>query len=520
MTDDYVVGAVIGEGLMGPRHAGRYRPSGHPVALEEVPPTLLDRSGFVERLALAARRAAEVTESHVVAVYDLVQLGQRLYVVTELVRGRSLAALLGTDGALPLPAALLAVDSVLAGLEQIHQAGLSHGDVCPEVIVITPAGRVRLTELGVAAVLAAEPELLSWPEVQPPEAGAPSPTADLYATGALLRELVSGMRPDQGGEWKGPGRLVRLITRSLAVTPAERFASAADFRHELGGAAAELLGAGWRVQSDLAARATRPLGPQTPRRRPERSAMAGAPDIPAVAAPLALSTAEAPEAVAGAAPPRLVALPSSTVGPGAMEPPAAMPAAAPDAPPPPAEAVPDHFGATALAPGPWPPPGSGGGRGIGPPLPGAARRHWGRRLAIALLALLVLAAAAAAGAVVLLTPPAAAPSSTGPLRVGSDVRLSVQPGATGGCNTTFTFTATGTVSGAGTLTYRWVKSTAGSSPVYDQYSVTITRNETSFRFSTSLQVTGTVTLDGTVTFQVLSPQARAQTQTIHYACTH
>lgn len=264
MSEDYVVGAAIGDGLMGSRYAGRYRPSGHPVALEQVPRALSGRPEFVDRLARAGKAAYGVTKSHVVAVYDLVRLGPDLYVVTELVRARRLTALLGAERSLPLPAALTIANSVLAGLEEIHRAGLSHGDVSPDVVVITPAGGVRITELGVAAVLAADPTVSGCPALEPPEGDAPSQAADLYAGGALLRELVSGLRPEQAGPWAGPGSLEPLVMRSLAPAPADRFPTAGAFRQELQSAAAALLGSGWRVQSDLAARVSRPLGPQAP----------------------------------------------------------------------------------------------------------------------------------------------------------------------------------------------------------------------------------------------------------------
>jgi hypothetical protein len=50
--------------------------------------------------------------------------------------------------------------------------------------------------------------------------------------------------------------------------------------------------------------------------------------------------------------------------------------------------------------------------------------------------------------------------------------------------------------------------------------VTIPSTDTTFRFTTPFQLTGPATLDATVTFQVLSPQARTASQTIHYVCTH
>ena len=529
MSEDYIVGAAIGDGLMGPRYAGRYRPSGHPVALELVPRPLSDRPEFVDRLARAGKAAHGVTESHVVAVYDLVRLGPNLYVVTELVRARRLAALLGAERSLPVPAALTVTDSVLAGLEEIHRAGLSHGDVSPDVVVITPAGGVRITELGVAAVLAADPTITGCPALEPPEGDAPSPAADLYGAGALLRELVSGLRPEQAGPWPGPGRLEPLVSRSLAPSPAHRFPTAGAFRQELQAAAAALLGTGWRVQSDLAIRVSRPLGPQAPRRRSDRTvvvARAGGPAAPAPAGPAA-ATSEGPS---GGSPP---APADESPRPGAPLPAPPIPqparlaepeevaaesgdaeALAPEPPPPPA---PELVGADAFRPPLGSSPVAAGGGGASSR--GAPRRHRRRGLAIALAALIVVAAAAAAWLVVLSpTPPAR--TTPAPLAIGNDVHLTVQPGKSGGCGTTFSFTATGTVSGAGTLTYRWVKSIAGSAPIYYQYSLAITTRESSFSFPTSLQITGPADLSATVTFEVISPRARSAAETIQYTCAH
>jgi serine/threonine-protein kinase len=521
MSEDYVVGAAIGDGLMGPRYAGRYRPSGHPVALEQVPRPLSDRPEFVDRLARAGKAAHGLTESHVVAVYDLVRLGSSLYVVTELVRARRLAALLGPERSLPLPAALTITDSVLAGLDEIHRAGLNHGDVSPDVIVITPAGGVRMTELGVAAVLAADPAIPGCPAVEPPEGGAPSQAADLYGAGALLRELVSGLRPEQAGRWTGPDSLEALVSRALAAEPAQRFPTAGAFRQELQRAAAALLGTGWRVESDLAVRVTRPLGAQAPRRRSERTVLLAGGE-PAPPAPVDVpGTAAAEDASAGAPLPEPPAPGPAPLGePGDEAPVAAamgVPAEAPEPEPPPpppgpGPVGPDPFGA-AIAPS---------AVVAGGPVAssrGAPRRRRRRGLVIALVVLILVAAAAAAWLVVL-SPTPTAKSTPAPLTVGNGVHLTVRPGQSGGCDTTFSFTATGTVTGAGTLTYRWVKSLAGSPPIYDQYALAITAHESSFSFTTPLQLTGPASLEATVTFEVLSPQARSAVETIHYSCAH
>jgi hypothetical protein len=158
-------------------------------------------------------------------------------------------------------------------------------------------------------------------------------------------------------------------------------------------------------------------------------------------------------------------------------------------------------------------PGAGAPGGRARP-PRRRRRH---RWIWLLAGLVVVAALVAAGAVILLQPPAA--TRAHPLAVGDDVRLAVRPGSTAGCGTTFTFTATGSLSGSGTLTYQWVRSTVGESPTFSKFSVTIS-SDSSFRFTTPIQLTGPATIDATVTFQVLSPQARTASQTIHYVCTH
>jgi hypothetical protein len=332
------------------------------------------------------------------------------------------------------------------------------------------------------------------------------------------------MRPEESGEVRGPETLVRLVNRSLAGVPEVRFTTATDFRLELETVATQLLGPGWRVQSDLAARATRSLGPQPPRSRLGHTvtvSLAGEPPPPPA---LSVTPADPPS---GNPPPATpLTDPGTATAPTAESRPL-NPAPAGDAvaaqPGPATPFDPEPFAAPEGSQLSEPGAGSPGG-GARPPRR-RRRRRWIWLLA-GLAGLVVVAAAVAAGAVVLLQPPAATPAPTTagahPLAVGDDVRLTVQPGTTAGCGTTFTFTATGSVSGSGTLTYQWVRSAAGGSPTFTQLSEPIS-SDSSFRLTTPIQLTGPATIDDTtitVTFQVLSPQARTASQTIHYVCTH
>lgn len=481
MSSDYVVGAVLADGLIGPRFAGRYRPSGHPVALEEIPHALLNRPEFVQELGLAGRQAAQISDPHIVAVHDLVRIDSRLYLVTDLGRGRSLAAMLGAEPALPLPSALVVADSVLAALDVAHRGAVVHGDVCPDCVIVDRDGTVRLAELGLAAALAADGRMEGWPAVAPPEGGVPSAAGDLYACGALLRELATGLRPEQAGPAARPVAVEVLIARAVAPAASERFESASEFRAELRQVAADVLGPGWEAQSDLAARVARPLGPQFHRPRLGRSV--------------------------------------AVVHPGGDElAPTSDPGQAAWPPVPPA-------GEDFLTGSPFPAPGAWATGSVAepsfrrltpgpqPPIRMSRRRRW-PVVAVLVTALLVAVAAVA----VLVGPFAGLTTDTGPLRVGDNVGLTVQPSGSGGCDTTFTFTATGSVSGTGTLLYRWEQDQAGMTTEYAEYSVAIGSGDGSFRLTRAWRFTDTGTAQATMTFRVLSPQARVESQTFRYSC--
>ncbi len=103
--------------------------------------------------------------------------------------------------------------------------------------------------------------------------------------------------------------------------------------------------------------------------------------------------------------------------------------------------------------------------------------------------------------------------NTVPLQANNDVALAVSP-AQGGCDTAFQFTATGSLSGTGTLTYRWERSDGQET---DDIPVAIT-NQGSFRFTIAWRVIGHQVLNGTMTFRVVSPTPRVVHQAIAYNC--
>jgi hypothetical protein len=144
-----------------------------------------------------------------------------------------------------------------------------------------------------------------------------------------------------------------------------------------------------------------------------------------------------------------------------------------------------------------------------------ASRHRPRRRAILILlgALLVLAAAATA-AVLLLGGSGGRVSPSTPLVVGSDATVVVNP-ATGGCNTTFGFVGQGSLSGTGTLVYRWEQSDGQAT---SDTSLPITSSEGAFELTEAWRLQGSQTVNGAMTLHILRPLDRRISRSFRYSC--
>jgi hypothetical protein len=140
------------------------------------------------------------------------------------------------------------------------------------------------------------------------------------------------------------------------------------------------------------------------------------------------------------------------------------------------------------------------------------RRRRRRALVIAALALVAIGAGVTAGLVFL--GGHGGPVHTGPLTLGSDAALTVSP-ATGRCNTTFTFIGRGSLTGTGTLRYRWEQSDGQST---SDTALPITSDEGAFQLTQAWRLQGSQTVEGTMTLHILSPVDRRLHQSFHYAC--
>jgi beta-lactam-binding protein with PASTA domain len=177
------------------------------VALKVMHADLARDAEFVDRFIGEAKSVARLSHQNIVAVYDQGSDGHSLYLAMEYVPGPTLRALLRERRWLPWPEALALMEPILAALAAAHQAGIVHRDVKPENVLISPDGRVKVVDFGLARASAAVGNtragviIGSVAYIAPEQVtGAPTDArTDVYSAGIMLFEMLTGRQP-YGGE--------------------------------------------------------------------------------------------------------------------------------------------------------------------------------------------------------------------------------------------------------------------------------------------------------------------------------
>jgi serine/threonine-protein kinase len=206
----YRVGPVLARGGMSTVYRGTDTRLERPVAIKVMAPRLAADPAFLQRFEREARAAARLHHPGVVAVHDQgvdsSSAGDCAFLVMELVEGGTLRDLLRQHGRLPVPLALSVADMVLSALAAAHWEGLVHRDIKPENVLIGSGGVVKVADFGLVRAAAEASSstgdvILGTVAYLSPEqvaTGTADARSDVYATGVMLFEMLTGAPPYTG----------------------------------------------------------------------------------------------------------------------------------------------------------------------------------------------------------------------------------------------------------------------------------------------------------------------------------
>jgi serine/threonine-protein kinase len=203
----YRIHGRIARGGMSTVYAGVDERLDRSVAVKVMTSALSADPAFSDRFTREARTVAKLTHPNVVAVYDQGEDDGHVFLVMELVRGRTLRELIREYGRVTPAQAVAIMEPVLAALAAAHRAGMVHRDVKPENILIAEDGTIKVADFGLARAVEADVSstrtglMMGTVAYCAPEQishGYADQRSDVYAAGIVLFELLTGAAPYVG----------------------------------------------------------------------------------------------------------------------------------------------------------------------------------------------------------------------------------------------------------------------------------------------------------------------------------
>lgn len=269
----YKLKKLLGRGGMGAVYLAEDTRLKRLVAVKILSPALAEDKQSAARFRQEARHASALSHPNIAHIYEFGEASGHLFLAMEYVEGRTVRELI-REKALNTPLALSIAKQIALALISTHERGVVHRDIKPENIIVRGDGLIKVLDFGLAKLDEPKMETLatatgdalpsqiytqagmilgtvgymSPEQIRGKELGA---TTDLWSTGVVLFEMMTGERPFQGetpsdvqaailkdeplaiGEPAGASGISRILKKALTKNVAERYRSAAEFAEDI-----------------------------------------------------------------------------------------------------------------------------------------------------------------------------------------------------------------------------------------------------------------------------------------------
>jgi serine/threonine protein kinase len=265
----YELTGVLGRGGMATVYRAKHINLKKPVAIKILPSRVAHDPAAVARFQREMEAVGQLDHPNIVRATDAGQIDDAYYLVMELVEGEDLGKLVARLGRVPIPEACELIRQAAVGLQHAHEHGLVHRDIKPSNLMLTPQGRIKILDMGLARLrgrqhadgeLTATGAVMGTADYMAPEQGTDTHSvdirADLYSLGCTLYQLLAGQPPFAGSEFNtpikkiraharapipsirdavpgAPDALVEVLTRLMAKWPGQRYATPGELARAL-----------------------------------------------------------------------------------------------------------------------------------------------------------------------------------------------------------------------------------------------------------------------------------------------
>ncbi|HEY5002423.1 MAG TPA: protein kinase, partial [Ktedonobacteraceae bacterium] len=209
LGERYQLQEPIGRGGMATIYRGHDTRMDRVVAIKVLREVYSTDPKFVTRFQREAKAASALQHPNIVQVYDYGQTDGNYFIVMELIEGTDLRRYLRSRGVLAVDRAIIIAHDVALGLGAAHRRGIVHRDVKPQNVLVGRDGSIKLTDFGIASVykdinaerLTTTGMTLGTVQYYAPEQAQGeivSPSADVYALGIVMYEMLTGRTPFDG----------------------------------------------------------------------------------------------------------------------------------------------------------------------------------------------------------------------------------------------------------------------------------------------------------------------------------